>query len=471
MPKKVDDARTAGRDVGLRATVRRRGEPAFCIQFQYPFIHRRPGVCAARPFPRPNMTDTFSAAHQVLAWADALARHSEEPGRLTCTYLTPAHHAAAAQLQEWMLAAGFDSVRRDAVGNVVGRYRAAPDAREPALVATGSHYDTVRNGGRYDGRLGILAPMAVVAGLHAAGRRLPYDLEVVGFAEEEGVRFGGAFMGSSAYAGCYDPAVLDLRDRQGVSLREAMAESGLDPAGIPAAAVDARRLRHYFEIHIEQGPVLLQRGLALGAVSGIAGCVRRVLALAGQAGHAGTTPMDMRRDAAAAAAEIVLAVERRCSGAPGLMGTVGQLEVPGGSINVIPGRCRLSIDVRGGADALRDAALADLEREIAAICARRNIEWSQEEVVRVPAVPCSEDGRRRWRAALAALGMEDFELPSGAGHDAMLMARVAPVSMLFVRCGNGGISHNPLETVAAADVEAALRATRHFLDGLAQDDS
>src|SRR5690606_2757144 len=208
-------------------------------------------------------------AQRVLDWADALAEHTDEPGRLTCAYLTPAHRATADRLHEWMLACGFDSVRRDAVGNVIGRYDAAPGAVAPALVATGSHYDTVRNGGRYDGRLGILAPMAVVAGLHAEGRRLAFDLEVVGFAVEEGLRFGGSFLWSSAYAGCYDTAMLDLRDRDGVILRQAMLEAGLDPARIPQAAVDARRLRHYSEIHIEQGPVLLERGLALGVVTGI----------------------------------------------------------------------------------------------------------------------------------------------------------------------------------------------------------
>jgi amidase, hydantoinase/carbamoylase family len=426
-----------------------------------------PFVPAHQPI-LPMPSSNTALAQRVLDWADALAEHTDEPGRLTCAYLTPAHRATADRLHEWMLACGFDSVRRDAVGNVIGRYDAAPGAVAPALVATGSHYDTVRNGGRYDGRLGILAPMAVVAGLHAEGRRLAFDLEVVGFAEEEGLRFGGSFMGSSAYAGCYDTAMLDLRDRDGVILRQAMLEAGLDPARIPQAAVDARRLRHYFEIHIEQGPVLLERGLALGVVTGIAGCVRRHLVLEGQAGHAGTTPMDMRRDAAAAAAEIVLAVERRCSGVPGLVGTVGMLEVPGGSVNVIPGRCELSLDVRAGEDAVRDAALVDLEREIAAICERRRVAWRLEEVMRAAAVPCSEDGRRRWRDALQVLGHEPFELPSGAGHDAMVMARVAPISMLFVRCGNGGVSHNPAETITAEDVEAALSAARRFLEDLDQ---
>jgi len=406
-----------------------------------------------------------SRGDRVLRWADALAQHSDHPEHLTCAYMTPAHRAVAAMLETWMREAGFDDVRHDAVGNVIGRYRAAPGNDAARLVATGSHYDTVRNGGRYDGRLGILLPIAIVADLHAQGRRLPFDFEVVGFAEEEGLRFGGSFLGSSAYVGRFDPDALDRTDADGITMRDALREAGFDPAraGADTDADVASRLAHYFEIHIEQGPVLLDRGLAVGVVSAIAGSVRRLLTLQGQAGHAGTTPMGLRHDAACAAAEIILAVERRCGQTEGLVGTVGRLEVPDGSINVIPGCCRLSLDVRAPEDTVRDAALADIDAEITAICQRRGVQRKVEEIMRVPATPCAPAQRALWSAAIAAHGVPVHELPSGAGHDAMMMANVAPVSMLFVRCGNGGVSHNPLEIVTGDDVRLAGRVAEAFL--------
>ncbi len=408
-----------------------------------------------------------SRGARILRWADALARHSDHPEHLTCAYMTPAHRAVAAMLETWMREAGFDEVHHDAVGNVIGRYRAVPGRQAARLVATGSHYDTVRNGGRYDGRLGILLPIAIVADLHAQGRRLDFDLEVVGFAEEEGLRFGGTFLGSSAYVGRFDTAVLDRVDADGIAMRDALRDAGFDPARVNADTTDLSRLSHYFEVHIEQGPVLLDRGLAVGVVSAIAGGVRRLLTLDGQAGHAGTTPMDLRHDAACAAAEIVLAVERRCKRGDGLVGTVGRLEVPDGSINVIPGRCRLSLDVRAADDAVRDAALADLDAEIAAICERRGVHHAMEEIMRAAATPCARAQRPLWSAAIAAHGVPVHEMPSGAGHDAMMVARAAPVSMLFVRCGNGGVSHNPLETVTGEDVQLAAQVTETFLLSLA----
>jgi N-carbamoyl-L-amino-acid hydrolase len=409
----------------------------------------------------------MARGERILAWADRLAAHSDHPDHLTCAYMTPAHRQAAGLLETWMREAGFDDVRHDAVGNVIGVYRADPAVAAPRLVATGSHYDTVRNGGRYDGRLGILLPIAIVADLRARGHRLPFDLEVVGFAEEEGLRYGGTFLASSAYIGRFDAAMLDKMDAQGIPMREALRSAGFDPDAVTACATDLKRLAHYFEVHIEQGPVLLEHGLPLGVVTAIAGSVRRLLTLTGLAGHAGTTPMALRRDAACAAAEIVLYVERRCAQAPGLVGTVGQLEVPGGSVNVIPGRCQLSLDVRAPDDATRDAALADIEAEIDAICARRGVAVESEEIMRVAAAPCSASHRERWRAAVAAQGLPVHELPSGAGHDAMMVGRATPMSMLFVRCGNGGISHNPLETITAADAQVAGAATEAFLLSLA----
>ncbi|WP_299451352.1 allantoate amidohydrolase [uncultured Pigmentiphaga sp.] len=403
----------------------------------------------------------------VMAWAEALAVHSDSPDHLTCTYLTPAHRAVAARIQAWMTEAGFDSVYQDAAGNVVGRYRAAPTDASPPLLATGSHYDTVRNAGKYDGRLGVLLPIAVVADLKRRNRRFPFDLDVVAFAEEEGVRYGSTFLGSSAYIGRFDANLLDALDASNVSMREAMQLAGLDPEQLGKAAADTSRLVHYFEVHIEQGPVLLERNLPVGVVTSIAGSVRRLVTLTGVAGHAGTTPMDMRRDAACAAAEIVLAVERRCAQAPSLVGTVGILNVPEGSVNVIPGTCTLSLDIRAADNAVRDAALADIEREIAAICARRGVSATTEELVRAAAAPCARKQMDMWSRAIAERGLPVLELPSGAGHDAMKMAEATSITMLFTRCGNGGISHNPLETMTADDAQLAGELMLDFLEQMA----
>jgi len=438
---------------------------------------------------------------QVMAWADALARHTDHPEHLSCTYLTPAHQAAAQTLMQWMREAGFDTVRQDAIGNLIARYEAAGTdgvrgagssthvnvgqgsggasvtanadtgnaAAATPCVVVGSHYDTVHNGGRYDGRLGILLPLAIVKRLHARGERLPVDLELVAFSEEEGVRYGGTFLGSSAYAGIFDAAQLDRVDADGIPMHAAIAAAGLQVEQIALAQADVARMQHYFEVHIEQGPVLLDRGLPVGVVSAIAGSIRRRITLTGRASHSGTTPMDMRLDAACAAAEIILLVERRCADIPGLVGTVGQLSVPNGSVNVIPGRCIFSLDVRADNDATRDAALADIDLGIAEILTRRGITAEQEELMRVPAVPCSPEQRSMWLDAIAATGIPAIELPSGAGHDAMMMANVVPVSMLFVRCGNGGISHNPREIVDVADVTIAASVTMEFLARLTKD--
>ncbi len=390
--------------------------------------------------------------------AEFLARFSDQAGALTCAYLTPAHRTTAALIRDWMLSAGLE-VEIDAVGNVIGRWIVG----EKTLL-TGSHYDTVVNGGRYDGRLGILLPIAVVSQLRRDGVTLPYSLTLIAFAEEEGVRFKSTFLGSSAVAGNFDASVLDNTDADGVSCRQAMLDAHLDPAKIPAAAVDPRTLLGYVEVHIEQGPVLLNENLALGVVTSIAGSTRSLVSITGLAGHSGTVPMNLRHDAAAAAAELILVVENRCSRAPGLVGTVGQLNVPGGAMNVIPGRCDLSVDIRADADGTRNAALADVHAESGRIATQRgvNIQWRT--VLDVAAVPCSQ----RLQKALA-LSVEQTtslparHLPSGAGHDAMVIAAVTDVGMLFVRCGNGGISHHPAESLSEADAGIAAEAFKHFL--------
>lgn len=407
----------------------------------------------------------------VWDWAERLARHSDpgfaERGELTVTYLTDAHRACAADLASWMRECGFDEVTQDAVGNVVGVYHGtSPDAKR---LLTGSHYDTVRNAGRFDGRLGVFVPMACVQALHAAGRRLPFGLEVVAFAEEEGQRFAATFLASGALVGRFDPAFLDQRDADGITMREAMRRADLDPAGIGAIARDPSRYLGFVEVHIEQGPVLTELDLPLGVVTSINGSVRLLAEFRGTASHAGTTPMDRRRDAAAAAAEAVLAVERLASQAPELVGTVGQLQVPDGSINVIPGRCRFSLDLRATTDAARDALVAHVLAELQAIAERRGVQLGLQETMRVSAAPSAPDWQRRWEQAVDALGLPVHRLPSGAGHDAMKLHEILPQAMLFVRGGHGGISHNPLETVTADDADLSVQAFARLLDDLAEE--
>lgn len=403
----------------------------------------------------------------ILDAADALARFSDMEGGLTCAYLTPAHRASAAWIAQAMRDAGM-LVRVDAIGNVIGRHEADPAAGPDARVLmTGSHFDTVRDGGRYDGRLGILLPIAVAGALRDAGIRLPYHFEVVAFAEEEGLRFKTSFLASSVLAGRFDPALLSRVDADGVTLAEALAASDLpgggDLAALRAAAVNPATLLAFVEVHIEQGPVLLHHELPLGIVTQIAGSSRFQVRVGGLASHAGTTPMSMRKDAAAAAAEMVLLVESRCAQAPTLVGTVGQLQVPNGSSNVIPGACHFSMDIRAGDDAVREAAIADIVSGIHAIAARRGVTAEVERVPPVNNAPCAPWLRAQLAAVLSKRGLQPFELPSGAGHDAMMMQRIVDVAMLFVRCGNGGISHNPLETITAEDAQLAAEVFVDFL--------
>jgi len=405
---------------------------------------------------------TESAGPRIMAMHEHLARFSDDDSALTCTYLRPAHRATAAAIRDLMLSANLET-EIDAVGNVVGRWRCGKAGAKTLI--TGSHYDTVINGGKYDGRLGIVLPIACAAHLRRQDATLPFDLEIVAFAEEEGVRFKSTFLGSSALAGNFDMQVLDHADADGISMRAAMREAGHDPAAIPTIARDPRTLAGYVEVHIEQGPVLLEAGRPLGVVTSIAGSVRMLMTITGLAGHSGTVPMTLRRDAAAAAAEIVLLVEKRCSTSPGLVGTVGRLEVPGGAINVIPGRCELSIDIRAGSDALRDGAVADVLAEIERITARRNVAIDVRRVLDAACAPCDAAMQRQIAAAISRTTREaaPLHLPSGAGHDAMKMATITPVGMLFVRCGNGGISHHPDESLSADDAAVAARAFTDFL--------
>ena len=415
--------------------------------------------------------DEPALGNGVWDWAETLARHSDpgyaERGELTVTYLTDAHRACAQRLAHWMREdCGFDEVHIDAVGNVVGVYQGSDPAARRLL--TGSHYDTVRNGGKYDGRLGILVPMACVRELHRAGRRLPFALEVIGFAEEEGQRYKAVFLGSGALAGQFDPRWLEQRDADGISMREAMQHAGLSIAEIPKCKRDPARYQGFVEVHIEQGPVLNESDLPLGIVTSINGSVRYLGEVVGMASHAGTTPMDRRRDAAAAVAELVLFVERRGAAVPHLVATVGMLQVPNGSINVVPGRCAFSLDIRATTNEVRDACAADVLAELQRICERRGLHHRIEETMRQAAAPSDPALQQRWEAAVAALGLPLHRMPSGAGHDAMKLHEVMPQAMLFMRGLNAGISHNPLESITSHDTELCVRAFANLLEDLAR---
>ena len=406
----------------------------------------------------------------VWDWAERLSTNSDpgyaERGELTVTYLTDAHRACAQRLAHWMRAdCGFDEVEIDAVGNVVGLYHGTD--RSAKRLLTGSHYDTVRNGGKYDGRTGILVPMACVRELHRQGRRLPFGFEVIGFAEEEGQRYKAVFLGSGALTGHFDMGWLEQKDADGISMREAMLHAGLCIDDIPKLQRDASKYLGFIETHIEQGPVLNELDLPLGIVTSINGSVRYVGEIVGMASHAGTTPMDRRRDAATAAAELALFVEKRGASVPHLVATVGMLEVPNGSINVVPGRCKFSLDIRATTNEVRDACAADVRAELQRICERRGLHFKLEETVRAAAAPSAPDWQQRWERAVQALGLPLFRMPSGAGHDAMKMHEAMPQAMLFMRGLNAGISHNPLESISNDDTDLCVRAFQNLLDQLA----
>jgi N-carbamoyl-L-amino-acid hydrolase len=421
------------------------------------------------------LNDKFGAepllGADVWDWHEKLAEHSDpgyaEKGQLTVTYLTDAHRACAQALSHWMRDCGFDEVEIDAVGNVVGRYH--PAAQGARYLLTGSHYDTVRNGGKYDGRLGIFVPMACVRELHRAGQRLPFGIEVVAFAEEEGQRYKATFLGSGALIGDFNPAWLDQKDADGITLRAAMQHAGLCIDDIPRLQRDPAHYLGFIEVHIEQGPVLNGLDLPLGVVTSINGSVRYVGEVTGMASHAGTTPMDSRRDAAMAVAELALYLEQRAAQDGDSVGTIGQWNVPGGSINVVPGRCQFSLDLRAPTDAQRDALDRDVLAQLRQITARRGLRLTLEETMRAAAAPSAPAWQQRWENAVNALGVPLLRLPSGAGHDAMKLHEVMPQAMLFVRGENAGISHNPLESTTHNDMQLAVEAFSHVLHQLAKE--
>lgn len=409
--------------------------------------------------------------HDVWDWQEKLAQHSEpgyaEKGQLTVTYLTDAHRACAQRISHWMRDCGFDEVEIDAVGNVVGRYKPAQEGGKYLL--TGSHYDTVRNGGKYDGRLGIFVPMACVRELHRQGKRLPFGIEVVGFAEEEGQRYKATFLGSGALIGDFKPEWLEQKDADGITMREAMQHAGLCIDDIPKLKRDAAQYLGFIEVHIEQGPVLNEMDIPLGVVTSINGGVRYVCEMIGTASHAGTTPMNRRRDAALGVAELALYMEQRAAQDGDSVATIGMLQVPNGSINVVPGRCQFSMDMRAPTDAQRDAMVKDVLTKLEEIAQRRCLQTKLELAMQAAAAPSAPEWQARWEKAVDALGVPVFRMPSGAGHDAMKLHEIMPQAMLFTRGLNSGISHNPLEATTSDDMQLAVDAFSHVLQQLASE--
>ncbi|WAH53355.1 allantoate amidohydrolase [Pseudescherichia vulneris] len=408
----------------------------------------------------------MNQAQRVMARADELAAISETPDALTRVYLSPQHLHANQRVARWMAEAGM-IVWQDSVGNVCGRYEGEQEGA-PAILL-GSHLDTVRNAGRYDGMLGVLTAIEVVQHLHQQGQRLAKAIEIVGFCDEEGTRFGITLLGSRGLTGTWPKQWLTQTDASGVSVAQAMVLAGLDPARVAQAARRAEEIAAYLELHIEQGPCLEQAGLALGVVEAINGARRLNCRFTGEAGHAGTVPMAQRKDALAAAAEWMVAVERTtCERGGNLVATVGTLGCLPGAVNVIPGEVMLSLDIRGPQDAPLDALLDELLAQAQAIAARRGLTFSAEEFYRIAATPCDLRLQNLLTDAVHQAQGMSLSLPSGAGHDAIAMAERWPVGMLFVRC-KGGISHHPAESVETDDVALAIEAFSYAVTALASE--
>jgi allantoate deiminase len=402
-----------------------------------------------------------SLGDEIVSRIDRLATISETPEHLARIFLSPEHRAAADLILDWMRSAGMDA-HLDAIGNVCGRYEGEV-AGLPCLML-GSHYDTVRDAGKWDGPLGLITAISCVADLHKKGRRLPFAIEVTGFADEEGVRFASTLLGSRAVAGTFDESVLGTRDSAGISMRDALIQFGLDPDHIGAAARARGELLAYLELHIEQGPVLEAQDLPVGVVTAIAGATRLAARLTGMAGHAGTVPMGLRRDALAGAAECITAIEELCrTDERGLVGTVGYIHAMPGATNVIPGQVSFTIDLRAPTDTHRKKAVADIVRQIETVARRRKLLLQVDVTHENRTVPCAPWLKAQVADAVAAEGYPVFELPSGAGHDGMAMIDIADVAMLFVRC-RGGVSHHPDEHVDTADVDAGARVLLRLIE-------
>lgn len=402
-----------------------------------------------------------SLGREIVRRINELGTISEETGKLTRIYLSKELRTASNLILGWMREAGM-SAHLDAVGNVCGRYEG--ERLGAPCVMLGSHYDTVRDAGKWDGPLGVITAISCVADLSRRGKRLPFAIEVVGFADEEGVRFASTLLGSRAVAGTFDESVLNTRDRDGVSMRDALVTFGLDPDHIGAAARARGELLAYLELHIEQGPVLEAQNLPIGIVTAIAGASRLAARLTGMAGHAGTVPMALRRDALSGAAECIGAIEQFCrTDEGGLVGTVGYIQARPGATNVIPGEVSFTIDMRAPTDMHRKRAVADVVRQIEAIAKRRQLTLQLDVTHENRTAPCAPWLKDQIAQAIGAEGFFAFELPSGAGHDGMAMIDIADVGMIFVRCRRG-ISHHPDEHVELADADAGARVLLRVIE-------
>jgi allantoate deiminase len=399
-------------------------------------------------------------AEQVISRCQRLARFSEDIGGTRRTFLSSPMRECHREIGRWMEFLGVQ-VRVDAAGNFRGFYPAQqPNASRLIL---GSHLDTVPNAGAYDGVLGVVLALTLLEALD--GRKLPFGIEVVGFSEEEGVRFGAPFIGSRALVGRLDGELLNRQDEQGISVRRAIEEFGLDPEDIPQAGLDAGTIA-YIEFHIEQGPVLEEFGRPLGVVEAIAGQSRVELTFLGRTNHAGTTPMHLRYDALAAAAEWISAVERAAKAVPGSVGTVGKIDAKPGATNVIAGEVRLSLDVRHHSDEIRNGIASELIREAEQICRRRGLTVQHTVLLSQHAVSMDPFLVNEIDRAIRRTGCVPHRMTSGAGHDAMILAEKVPAAMIFLRTP-GGISHDPAESVGAEDVDKAIECGLHLLDQLA----
>lgn len=413
------------------------------------------------------MTDTeaTAAADLLMGRIERLATLTEGPGMLVRRSFTPEATEANRLVGDWMRQAGM-AVRTDAVCNLIGRYEGtAPGAKTLIL---GSHLDSVRDAGKYDGPLGVLTALACAEHLHRAGRRLPFALEVIAFTDEEGLRFRTSYVGSSAVSGAFDPAWLEIADADGITMAAAMRAAGGNPEAIHSCRYDPDRVIGYCEAHIEQGPALEDIDLPVGVVSAISSQERATVTFTGVAGHAGTVPMRLRHDALCAAAAFVLAVESAAAGTPGAVATVGQLSVSPGASNVIPGTTTLSLDVRHRDDAQRAAVARNLRDTAEQIATERKVRMDWQPVQQTPATPCAPALVAILAGAIESLGIPAHHLPSGAGHDGVPLSHLTQVAMLFVRCA-GGISHNPAESVAVEDVAVAIEVLWRSLDSLAID--
>ncbi len=402
-------------------------------------------------------------ARVVMERCDTLGGYSEEPDRLTRRYGTAPMRQANEAVSGWMQSAGME-VRQDAVGNLIGRYEASVPSAPTLLL--GSHLDTVRDAGKYDGPLGVMVALACIERLHARDERLPFAVEVAAFADEEGLRFHTAYLGSAAFAGILDQAVLTQADGEGTTVAEAVRAFGGDPDALRIGTRRRDDLIGYCEVHIEQGPVLEAQGLPVGVVSSIQGQTRIAVSFQGVAGHAGTVPMSLRHDTLCAASEFVLAVESLARETPELVATVGQLEVEPGASNVIPGQVALSLDVRHPEDELRERAVLRMRERAEAIAGEREVMLQWQLVSENRSVPCSPRLTEILAEAVSDTGQPVLRLASGAGHDAVSMATLTEIAMLFVRC-KGGVSHSPAESVEQSDVAVAVEVLDRFLQRMA----